>query len=133
MPRGYPDFYSGVVPTMAVYGAGQINWYVAEDGDIDGESYADLAEYTVPTGYELHLMGGAIGSNSPRIYRFSALLQSVPLGVGHINGMGQLPFHPAAAFVIPPLYTVALRIYNDDDISRYFSSLSIGFLVKVET
>jgi hypothetical protein len=130
MPRGQPDYYTQNVPSQPAFGEGQTNWMVAEDGDIAASSYADLAEYTVPDGYELHLMGGAFGSDFPGLTRYSVSLMGVALGIGYMDTFVVLPLHPAAAYVVPALYTMALRVYNDDTIVHNFAALGVGFIVK---
>ncbi len=109
MARGHPDFYSGIVPSMPVYGSGQTNWMLAEDGDIAGLGSADLAEYRVPAGYELHLMGGALGSDHPAITKYSVIIMGIETYIGYFDTTVTNPLHPAAAIVVP-----AFLCFSDD-------------------
>lgn len=131
MARGFPDFYAGIVPSMPVYGEGQINWMVAEDGDIAGDSFADMGEYTVPAGYELHIMASALGSDFPAITRIAFSIMGIPLGLGYFDTVSSLPLHPAAAYIVTAGLTGALRVFNDDADTHHFAVLALGFLIQV--
>ena len=130
MPRGHPDFWGAMITAMPVYGSGQVNFYLAEDGDIAGVSFADLAEYTVPALYELHFMGGALGSDHPAITKYSVAIMGVPAALGYFDLASVMPFHPSSAIIVPALYTVALRVYNEDAVAHHYAALAIGFLVE---
>ena len=131
MPSGQPDFYSATVPSMSVYGEGQTNWMLAEDGDIAGLGSADLVEYRVPEGYELHLMGGAFGSDHPAVTKYSIVVMGIETYIGYFDTQVTNPLHPAAAMVVPPFLIIALRIYNEDELQHHYAVLGLGFLVKI--
>ncbi len=131
MAHGYPDWWNMQIPAMGIYGEGQTNWMVAEDGDIPGPDSADLADYKVLAGYELHIMAGAVGCDFPGISKFEVLLNGDPLGVGYFDTENVLPLHPAAAYIIPAGLTISFRVHNADTIEHHFSFAALGFLVRL--
>ena len=130
MPRGQPDYYTQSVPSQPAFGEGQTNWYLAENGDVAALSYADLIEYTVPEGYELHIMGGALGSDFPGTTRYGVTLMGVVIALGYYDTAVVNPLHPAAAIIVPAFYTMAYRVYNDDNVAHNYAVLGLGFLLK---
>lgn len=131
MTYDHPDFYTPTIPSQPVYGEGQTSWFLNEEGNIDGDSYADYLEYTVPTGYELHVTSGGICNNFPGITRYAVYVSGVLQATAHYNQYRRIALHPAAAFVLAAGYLFTARIYNDDDVSHFFTATMYGFLVEV--
>lgn len=60
MSRGQTDYWSSVITTPPIYGGGYSSLLVAESIDVDGNSYADLIDQSVPAGYEWHVLSVGI-------------------------------------------------------------------------
>lgn len=130
MAHGYPDFWGSVTIGQPVYGEGQTNVFETESGDIPATSEAELASYEVPAGYEFHFMAGILSCDHPGITKFSMTLMGVPFAPGQFDFLMKFPLHPAAAYVIPSLYTIAINLLNEDTIAHNYTASIFGFLLR---
>lgn len=131
MARGHPDFYSGIIPSQPVYGAGQTVWTEVEEGDIPGSSYDDYINYEVPSGKELHITTGFICCDFPCLQRCALNWSPALLGTITYDTNLNVPLHPSATYVISAGNTIYVRVYNDDGAEHHFVVNLIGFLVDV--
>lgn len=131
MAHGYPDWWNMQVPGMAIYSGGQEAWYAVQEADIPGGLTALLINYPVPPRRELHICGGLICCDYPRLQRCSLNWSPALLGTITYDTILILPLHPSATYPIASGNTVEVLTYNDDPVVQHHFTVSlIGFLVE---
>lgn len=131
MARDYPDYWKSMVPAKPIYGEGQTPHAENEEGEVDAKSYSDFIQYTIPTGYQWHIIVMGVCNNFGGYTRYQILANDVEMGGAYMDSFRRIPLEPEAALVVPAGVKYGIRVYNDDEIARQFTATIYGFLVEV--
>lgn len=130
MARGQSDYYSVVLPSAQVFGSGQVTWLGGESGEILASSSVSFVEYTVPVGYQLHVVAGYIVSDFPATQKVFILVSGTPIARIFYDTNYALAIHTAAAYVLDAGEILSFEVYNEDDIAHNYGIGVAGFLVS---
>ena len=78
MGHGYPDFQPAVTPSMPIIGGGQVAWFQSDKAVVAAPGNADLINYVVPDGHQLHVCSGVVCIDFPVLARYD--LRKTPAG-----------------------------------------------------
>lgn len=130
MASGYPDYAAPYGEVL--YDKGYINYFGRFSGDVNGGSYADLYDYTIPSGYNIDLSMASMSANGCEAYHYSAT---------YINGVVKKAYYFEVNHLFSsPRYisfkggeNVVVRVYNFGDAKRTFDFFGIGIMYIVGT
>lgn len=128
MARGRPDYWYGMTPNKSIYGINQTSWHISEEVDIPAESFVDVCEYTVPEGYILHAGFSSTACNGPGLAKCSWLFAGVETGPAWWDTIKHTNLPDGCVYQVPAGISIALRMYNLDDVEWSFTATIVGFL-----
>lgn len=128
MTSGRPDWWTSVVPGMAILPPDAEIWYDVDQGAIAGESNEAWISYTVPAGKILHLTSGLISCNFPCTQQCAMNFSPALLGNVYYDTVFALPLHPNATYQIAAGSEIYVQMYNLDLVSHNFTCSLLGWL-----
>lgn len=133
MAVGRQDYQAGVVPVKSGYSLSQAKYFDWQNTDVAVAGNEDFCEYTVPAGYELHVLGYRIFAVIPFIHRMILRINAAQYLGREFDTEVSDNFPEGADLVVDAGDTFKIVIYNNDSVIVKFFVMIYGFLEQIES
>jgi len=128
MAYGRKDYFWGVAPEQSVFGELQNAYTKTKALDIVGGGEGALITYEVSAGYNLHLTGVVLGSDSPGIVRWDIKVDGDFVALGHFDTFANIILGSGGEVFVEGGSELIVNIYNLTEYQSWFTVYVYGFL-----
>ena len=133
MAVGRQDYQAGVVPIKSGYSLAQTQFFKWQNKNVAAAAVVDFIEYTVPTGYQLHIQGYRVFCTVPFINEFWIRVAGTQIVGRQFDTEITDNFPEGATMVVTAGKEFKCQVENKDTVTTLAYIIVYGYLEQIET
>lgn len=133
MAVGRQDYQAGVVPVKSGYSLVQVPQFFATSALVAAGDTYTWTIVTVPAGFQTNVYGIRVSTPSPFSDQAQLIIGSTIKGWWVVNGSVFDNFPPENPITAAATNAVQLKVFNNDEIQKYFYLCMMTILEQIES